>query len=93
MFLSFSLTSLFFQVSNSQPSQIIYEKESNIVIDYSGLDEDLSSLDETEDVKKVEKSLEKQINELQTTINKIQVEKLIFWYFQHRTNKAKCNNF
>ena len=64
---------LLFQVSNSQPSQIIYEKEANIVIDYSDLNEDLSSLDETEDVKKVEKTLEKQINELQATINRIQV--------------------
>jgi hypothetical protein len=65
--------SFLLQVSNSQPSQIIYEKEANIIINYSGLDEELKVLDDMEDVRKVEKSLEKQINELQSTINRIQV--------------------
>jgi hypothetical protein len=64
---------LYSQVSNSQPSQIIYEKEANIVIDYSGLEEDLTTLEDADDYKKVEKTLEKQINELQSTINRIQV--------------------
>ena len=61
------------QVSNSQPSHIIYEKEASIVIDYSELEEELTTLEDVDDVKKVEKSLEKQINELQATINRIQV--------------------
>jgi structural maintenance of chromosome 1 len=60
------------EVSNSQPSQIIYEKEANIIIDYSGLEEDLTTLEDADDVRKVEKTLEKQINELQSTINRIQ---------------------
>merc|ERR1719322_675466 len=59
-------------VSNSQPSHIIYEKEAKIKIDYSGLEEGLTELDDNDDVKKVEKTLEKQINELQATITKIQ---------------------
>ena len=59
-------------VSNSQPSHIIYEKEAMIKIDYSGLEEGLTELDDNDDVKKVEKTLEKQINELQATITKIQ---------------------
>jgi hypothetical protein len=70
--------SFLLQVSNSQPSQIIYEKEANIIINYSGLDEELKVLDDMEDVRKVEKSLEKQINELQSTINRIQV-RLEIW--------------
>jgi len=44
------------------------------VIDYSGLEEDLTTLEDADDVKKVEKTLEKQINELQSTINRIQVQ-------------------
>merc|ERR1719414_1796385 len=59
-------------VSNSQPSHIIYEKEAKIKINYSGLEEGLTELDDNDDVKKVERTLEKQINELQATITKIQ---------------------
>merc|ERR1712142_1187662 len=59
-------------VSNSQPSHIIYEKEAKIKINYSGLEEGLTELDDNDDVKKVERTLEKQINELQNTITKIQ---------------------
>ena len=43
------------------------------MIDYSELEEELTTLEDVDDVKKVEKSLEKQINELQATINRIQV--------------------
>merc|ERR1711997_391044 len=60
------------ELSNSQPSHIIYEKEAKIKIDYSSLEEGLTELDDNDDVKKVERTLEKQINELQTTITKIQ---------------------
>merc|ERR1719242_592932 len=60
------------EVSNSQPSQLIYEKESNIKLDYSELEEGLTELEDNEDVRKVEKTLEKQINELEATITRIQ---------------------
>jgi structural maintenance of chromosome 1 len=60
------------EVSNSQPSQVIYEKESKIKIDYALLEEGLTELDDNDDVRKVEKTLEKQINELETTITRIQ---------------------
>merc|ERR1712042_419343 len=59
-------------VSHSQPSHIIYEKEAKIKINYSGLEEGLTEMDDNDDVKKVERTLEKQINELQATITKIQ---------------------
>ena len=57
---------------NRQPSHVIYEKEAKIKINYSGLDENLIDMSDNDDVKKVEKTLEKQINELQATITKIQ---------------------
>merc|ERR1719322_2272351 len=60
------------ELSNSQPSHVIYEKEAKIKINYSGLDENLIDMSDNDDVKKVEKTLEKQINELQATITKIQ---------------------
>merc|ERR1719210_2266165 len=60
------------EMSASQPSHVIYEKEARIEIDYSSLEEGLTDLDDMDDVRKVEKTLEKQINELQTTITRIQ---------------------
>merc|ERR1719402_580726 len=57
------------EMSNSQPSHVIYEREAKIVINYSGLNDNLEDL---EDVRKVEKKLEKQINDLATTIHRIQ---------------------
>merc|ERR1719210_792645 len=60
------------EMSASQPSHVIYEKEARIEIDYSSLEEGLTELDDMDDVRKVEKTLEKQINELQTTITRIQ---------------------
>ncbi len=54
-------------VSNSQPSHIIYEREAAIVIDYSTLERDLTEVEDADDVRKVEKTLEKQINELQVS--------------------------
>ncbi|CAB4059541.1 SMC1 [Lepeophtheirus salmonis] len=59
------------EVSNSQPSHLIYEKEANIIIDYDNLDDNLKEL-ESGDVKAIEESLEKHINELQTRLNRIQ---------------------
>jgi hypothetical protein len=60
-------------MSSSQPSHLIYEKEEKIKIDYTGLNDNLQDLDDGDDVKKVEKKLEKQINDLASTIHRIQV--------------------
>ena len=60
------------EMSASQPSHIIYEKEAAIEIDYSALEEGLTELDDNDDVRKVEKTLEKHISELQATITRIQ---------------------
>merc|ERR1719228_693990 len=57
---------------STQPSHIIYEKEAAIEIDYSSLEEGLTEVDDADDVRKVEKTLEKYISELQATITKIQ---------------------
>jgi structural maintenance of chromosome 1 len=64
------------EVSASQPSHVIYERESKIIIDYEGLEERLTELEDNDDVRKVEKGLEKQINELQNTITRIQAPNL-----------------
>merc|ERR1712059_46743 len=59
------------EMSSSQPSHGIYEKEEKIKIDYSGLNNSLQDL-ETDDIKKVEKKFEKQISDLSATIHRIQ---------------------
>jgi hypothetical protein len=59
------------------------------VIDYSGLEEDLTTLEDVDDVKKVEKTLEKQINELQSTINRIQVIGVFLCLFVSVTSTTK----
>ena len=56
---------------------MIYEKEEKIKIDYSGLTDNLQDLDDGDDVRKVEKNLEKQINEVANTIQRIQVRNMI----------------
>jgi len=61
------------EMSSSQPSHLIYEKEEKIKIDYSGLNLSLQDLDgETDDVRKVERKIEKQISDLSATIHRIQ---------------------
>jgi len=60
------------EMSNSQPSHIIYEREEKIKIDYSGLNASLHEMEEEDDVRKVERKIEKQINDLNATIHKIQ---------------------
>lgn len=60
------------EMSSSQPSHIIYEREEKIKIDYSGLNASLQDLEETDDVRKVERTFEKQISDLNATIHKIQ---------------------
>ena len=77
-------------VSSSQPSHIIYEKEEKIKIDYSSLNSSLTVSDKTidivfiliyiqegieiaEDVRRIEKRMEKTISDLMATIHRIQV--------------------
>jgi len=60
------------EMSSSQPSHLIYEKEESIKINYNSLNESLKELEEGDDVRKVEKKLEKQINDLAGTIQRIQ---------------------
>merc|ERR1712123_63189 len=60
------------EMSSSQPSHVIYEKEEKIKIDYKGLNASLQDLDEADDVRKVEKRFEKQISDLSATIHRIQ---------------------
>ena len=60
------------EMSSSQPSHIIYEREEKIKIDYSGLNGSLQDLEEADDVRKVERTFEKQISDLNATIHKIQ---------------------
>ena len=59
------------EMSSSQPSHIIYEREEKIKIDYSGLNASLQDLEEADDVKKVENTFETQISDLNATIHKI----------------------
>merc|ERR1719232_1154064 len=59
-------------IKNGSLEEIDNENEAAIEIDYSALEEGLTELDDNDDVLKVEKTLEKQINELQTTITRIQ---------------------
>ena len=40
------------EVSGSQPSHIIYEREANIVINYDDLEENLKELDDNDDARK-----------------------------------------
>merc|ERR1712117_302452 len=75
------------EVSGSQPSHVIYEREANIKIDYGSLEERLTELEDNDDVKKVEKSLEKQINELQNTITRIQAPNMRAMQKLEETNK------
>ena len=51
------------EMSSSQPSHIIYEREEKIKIDYSGLNGSLQDLEEADDVRKVERTFEKQISD------------------------------
>lgn len=60
------------EMSASQPSHVIYEKEAAIEIDYSNLEEGLTEFEDNDDVRKMEKGLEKQIAELQANITRIQ---------------------
>merc|ERR1719210_1300335 len=58
-------------VSSSQSSHIIYEKEEKIKIDYSSLNSSLKECEE-DDVRRIEKRFEKTISDLMATIHRIQ---------------------
>lgn len=51
----------------------MYEKEAKIVVDYSTISESHKELDDSEDVHKAEKRMQKHINDLMNTIQRIQV--------------------
>merc|ERR1711994_1219204 len=60
-------------VSASQPSHIIYEKEEKIKIDYRSLNSSLTDgIEEAEDVRRIEKRFEKTISDLMAAIHRIQ---------------------
>merc|ERR1712241_1009727 len=60
-------------VSASQPSHIIYEKEEKIKIDYTSLNSSLTEgIEEAEDVRRIEKRFEKTMSDLMATIHRIQ---------------------
>ncbi|KAL7300693.1 hypothetical protein TKK_0006673 [Trichogramma kaykai] len=59
------------EANESVSTQKQYERESRITIDYSGLQDNLKDIDE-EDLKKTTDKLNKDINELQNTIQRIQ---------------------
>ena len=65
------------EMSSSQPSHVIYEKEEKIKIDYSGLEDSLQDLEDADDIRAVEKRLEKQINEVASNIQRIQVRETL----------------
>ena len=65
------------EMSSSQPSHVIYEKEEKIKIDYSGLEDSLQDLEDADDIRAVEKRLEKQINEVASNIQRIQVRQTL----------------
>lgn len=58
--------------TGSLSTQQMYDRESRIVIDYGQLPENLKELDDYDDVKKMDNKLNKSINDLQNTIQRIQ---------------------
>merc|ERR1712088_867087 len=59
-------------VSSSQNSHVIHEKEERIKIDYSSLNSSLTEGIEETDVRRIEKRMEKIISDLMATIHRIQ---------------------
>lgn len=60
------------EYSSGMNTQMMYEKESRIVMDYSLLSEAHKELDDVDDVHKAEKRMQKHINDLMNTIQRIQ---------------------
>lgn len=61
---------------NSQTAKAIYEREAMIQIDYSSLDDDHKELEMPEDVKKTADSLNKQVADMQNTLQRINAPNL-----------------
>ncbi|KAK7102755.1 structural maintenance of chromosomes protein 1A-like [Littorina saxatilis] len=57
---------------SSQGAKAIYEREAQILINYSALDEDIKDLDEPQDVKKALDQLLKHVSDMQNTLQRIQ---------------------
>ncbi|CAG0898742.1 unnamed protein product [Darwinula stevensoni] len=62
--------------SSTLSSQAIYETEAQIQVDYSQLPSHLQELDDYDDVRKVGDKMNKEIHDLQTTLQKIQAPNL-----------------
>ena len=60
------------EYSSGLNTQVMYEKESRIILDYSTLNENHKDLDDNDDIKKAEQKMQKHINELNNTIQRIQ---------------------
>ncbi|XP_071531628.1 structural maintenance of chromosomes protein 1A [Panulirus ornatus] len=60
------------EYSSGLNTQVMYEKEARIVLDYSSLSETHKELDDIEDVQKTEKRMQKHITDLKNTIQRIQ---------------------
>ncbi|XP_042870292.1 structural maintenance of chromosomes protein 1A-like isoform X1 [Penaeus japonicus] len=60
------------EYSSGLNTQVMYEKESRIVLDYTSLSETHKELDDSDDVHKAEKRMQKHINDLMNTIQRIQ---------------------
>nr|KAG5701912.1 hypothetical protein BaRGS_014977 [Batillaria attramentaria] len=57
---------------SSQGARAIYEREAQILVDYSALDEEYRELEEPQDVKKAQEHLAKIVSDMQTTLQRIQ---------------------
>ncbi|CAL4137233.1 unnamed protein product, partial [Meganyctiphanes norvegica] len=60
------------EYSSGMNTQVMYEKEARIVLDYSQINEERKELDEADEVRKAEKQMQKHLNDLQNTIQRIQ---------------------
>ena len=60
------------EYSSGMNSQVMYEKEARIRLDYTNISEHHKELDDVDDVKKLDSKLNKHINDLLNTIHKIQ---------------------
>ncbi|XP_076039544.1 structural maintenance of chromosomes 1 [Oratosquilla oratoria] len=64
------------EYSSGLNTQLMYEKEARIVLDYSYLNEQQKDIDDADDVRKMEHRMQKHINELLNTIQRIQAPNL-----------------
>jgi len=60
------------EYSSGMDTQVMFQREASIRLDYSQLSDQLTELDDTDDVRKMEGRLNRQLNDLSSTIHKIQ---------------------